>query len=195
MPSTTERVTLWRWIVGKYSPKHPGPWNVHLDGLPGAPADQIEQVDYVPAPPRGALPVGPSEEAKQAAARAIEVLDGSTEEAVGLDEVIEVGLPAAYAIDSCSWEPRPGEPHPVGKAFYDLTVGQRDRAWREIEELKRELADSHSSREGLHLDRADVIGVLDGLRNGIDRPEQRERVADWIESRFLASEGEEGTDG
>lgn len=32
-------------------------------------------------------------------------------------------------------KPEPGRMHPVDKAFYDLTVSQRDRAWREVEML------------------------------------------------------------
>lgn len=34
----------------------------------------------------------------------------------------------------------PGELHPVDQAFYDLTVEQRDRAWRTIEALREVVA-------------------------------------------------------
>jgi hypothetical protein len=35
---------------------------------------------------------------------------------------------------------RPGEMHEVDRAFYNLTVTQRDGAWREVEQLKEQLA-------------------------------------------------------
>ena len=33
----------------------------------------------------------------------------------------------------------PGELHPVDRAFYDLTVAQRNQAWAEVERLKKAL--------------------------------------------------------
>jgi hypothetical protein len=35
-------------------------------------------------------------------------------------------------------EPTPGVMHPVDRAFYDLTVKQRNAAWREVERLRAE---------------------------------------------------------
>lgn len=37
------------------------------------------------------------------------------------------------------WEPRAGEMHDIDRAFYNLAVEQRDRAWEYNERLEEEL--------------------------------------------------------
>lgn len=49
-------------------------------------------------------------------------------------------IAAAHALDH-PLAPRPGEVHPVDEAFYKLAIVQRDGAWREVEQLKKELDD------------------------------------------------------
>jgi len=38
-------------------------------------------------------------------------------------------------------EPQPGAMHPVDRAFYDLTVKQRNAAWEEVERLMEAVAE------------------------------------------------------
>ena len=38
-----------------------------------------------------------------------------------------------------NWQPRPGQPHPVDKAFYDLTVKERDYERVKVDRLERQL--------------------------------------------------------
>jgi hypothetical protein len=43
------------------------------------------------------------------------------------------------------WQPRPGEPHPVDKAFYELAIKERDYERARVDRLERQLAGAVSA--------------------------------------------------
>jgi hypothetical protein len=57
-----------------------------------------------------------------------------------LDELAGRLVEAEEEIERLRHEGTPGVMHEVDRAFYDLTVAQRDQAWAEVQRLRRENA-------------------------------------------------------
>jgi hypothetical protein len=47
------------------------------------------------------------------------------------------------------WQPRPGQPHPIDKAFYDLAIKERDYERVKVDRLERQLAGAVEEAERL----------------------------------------------
>ena len=80
-----------------------------------------------PKPPNGSPP---------------ELEESSTHAHLFLDEAIEILVKLAAAIryvEPGVQPPKPGEMHPVDRAFYELTVKERNKAWHDLEMLEKRI--------------------------------------------------------